>query len=178
MMAKPMFEEDGAVADHGSNTPGPSERHAPVMLNEAVTALSVRDGGLYLDATFGAGGYTRAILGEADCRVLALDRDLTVRAVAEAVRAANPAHFTFANVRFSAMEETAALAGFDGLDGVVMDIGVSSMQLDQAERGFSFRADGPLDMRMGDQGPTAADAVAQLTQDELADVLFLYGDER
>ncbi len=171
------LKERCPVSDERDTTPRQA-RHAPVMLAEAVEALAPRDGGAYLDATFGAGGYTRALLSEADCRVLGVDRDPSVRVLADRLRAAFPHRFVFASTRFSAMEEAADMAKFSGFDGVVMDVGVSSMQLDTPERGFSFRFDGPLNMRMADQGPTAADAVAQLTEDELADVIFHYGEER
>lgn len=160
-----------------ASTP-PTQRHAPVLLNEAVDALSPRDGAFYVDATFGAGGYSRAILAAADCRVLGLDRDPRVRPMADGLTGAAPGRFVFAQTRFSAMEEACRLAGVEAVDGVVLDVGVSSMQLDQAHRGFSFQHDGPLDMRMGDQGPTAADAVSLLSEGELADVLYQYGDER
>lgn len=153
-------------------------RHMPVMLDEVLAALAPRDGGLYVDATFGAGGYTRALLGEASCRVIAIDRDPSVRPMAEAARRASGGRLAFALARFSQLAETVALAGADQVDGVVMDVGVSSMQLDQGERGFSFRFDGPLDMRMGADGPSAADALAQLDEAQLTEVLRVYGEER
>lgn len=169
--------EDLAITQPPHHT-NPEAPHAPVMLPDVIDVLVPTDGGVYLDATLGAGGYTRAMLSAADCRVLGIDRDPSVRAMADAISALAPGRFAFANVRFSAMEEAATLAGFPALDGVVMDVGVSSMQLDQAGRGFSFMRDGPLDMRMGDQGPTAADAVGMLNETELADVLYHYGEEK
>ncbi|KAA5805298.1 16S rRNA (cytosine(1402)-N(4))-methyltransferase RsmH [Alkalicaulis satelles] len=152
--------------------------HIPVMLDEVLRQLAPRDGGLYIDATFGAGGYSRAILGAADCRVLGIDRDPTVRPAADALKSAYPGRFAFAFGPFSLMEEVIAEANSSGADGVVMDLGVSSMQLDEAERGFSFQQDGPLDMRMSRSGPSAADAVNTLEADELAAVFRIYGEER
>lgn len=152
--------------------------HAPVMLSEAVAALAPRDRGLYLDATFGAGGYSRAILNAAQTCVVALDRDPTARALGEAVKAAFPQRFVLAETRFSRMEDIAASVGTKTVDGVVFDLGVSSMQLDQGARGFSFLKDGPLDMRMGREGPSAADLVAELSEAALADIFYAYGEER
>ncbi|MCW5725100.1 MAG: 16S rRNA (cytosine(1402)-N(4))-methyltransferase RsmH [Maricaulaceae bacterium] len=152
--------------------------HAPVMLDEAVTALNPRDGGLYVDGTFGAGGYSRAILAAADCRVLGLDRDPSVQHLAEALKKGCPARFAFVRAPFSMMEEIVRSSGGETVDGVVLDIGVSSMQIDQAERGFSFAKDGPLDMRMSGEGPSAADAVALLSEAELSAIFHHYGEER
>ncbi|MCG8441054.1 MAG: 16S rRNA (cytosine(1402)-N(4))-methyltransferase RsmH [Caulobacterales bacterium] len=152
--------------------------HAPVMLDEMLHVLAPRDGGFYIDATFGAGGYSRAILAEADCRVLAIDRDTTVRAAGDMLKAAAPGRFVLAECRFSEMDALVRENGGDGVDGVVMDVGVSSMQLDRPERGFSFRADGPLDMRMGRGGPTAGDVVASLGEAELEAILRAYGEEK
>ncbi len=155
-----------------------TSRHIPVMLEEALEALSPRDGGVYLDATFGAGGYSRAILAEAAGVVIALDQDPRVQSLAEAVRGAHGGRLAFALARFSEMEAVARRAGASQVDGVVMDVGVSSMQLDHAHRGFSFRADGPLDMRMGAAALSAADAIARLSEAELAEVFRVYGEER
>ncbi|MCC5996194.1 MAG: 16S rRNA (cytosine(1402)-N(4))-methyltransferase RsmH, partial [Oceanicaulis sp.] len=152
--------------------------HIPVMLDEVLHMLAPRDGGLYIDATFGAGGYTRAILGAADCRVLGIDRDPAVHDAAEALKGAHPGRFAFAAGPFSLMEDAIDRAGSAGADGVVMDLGVSSMQIDQAERGFSFQQDGPLDMRMARSGPSAADAVNMLEAGELAAIFRVYGEER
>jgi 16S rRNA (cytosine1402-N4)-methyltransferase len=155
----------------------PAAPHVPVMASEALAALAVAPGGLYLDGTFGAGGYTRAIL-EAGGRVLALDRDPTAIAAGESLVAASGGRLDLAQTRFSRMEQAAHERNLGPFDGVVLDIGVSSMQLDQAERGFSFRFDGPLDMRMERKGRSAADVVNELEQDALADILYLYGEER
>ena len=135
--------------------------HAPVLIDQVIAALSPGPGDVIIDATFGAGGYTRAILATG-AEVIALDRDPTVQPYAEAVANDFPGKFTLVRTPFSGLAQAFADSGRDRLDGVVFDIGVSSMQLDQAERGFSFMRDGPLDMRMGDEGETAADIVNTL----------------
>ena len=152
--------------------------HVPVMLDEVLTALQPRDGGLYVDGTFGAGGYTRGILGAAECRVLGIDRDPSARETADLMTTAYKGRFAFGFGPFSMMEDIIEVAGSSGVDGVVLDLGVSSMQIDQAERGFSFQKDGPLDMRMSQSGPTAADAVNHLEANELAAIFKIYGEER
>ncbi len=153
-------------------------RHIPVLLKEVVEALRPRDGGRYLDATFGAGGYTRAILAAAETKMIALDRDPTaIRAGADLAAAAR-GRLTLIEARFSELEEAARAQGFAPLDGVVFDIGVSSMQFDEVERGFSFRGDGPLDMRMEGKGQSAADIVNEADEETLADILYFYGEER
>ncbi|HEY8162817.1 MAG: 16S rRNA (cytosine(1402)-N(4))-methyltransferase RsmH [Methylocystis sp.] len=153
-------------------------RHVPVLLREVLEALRPRDGARYLDGTFGAGGYTRALLAAADTKVLALDRDPTaVRAGADLVAQAQP-RLTLVEARFSQLEEVAKAQNFTPLDGVVFDIGVSSMQFDEAGRGFSFRGDGPLDMRMEGRGVSAADIVNETDEETLADILYFYGEER
>ncbi len=165
----------------GVGTPGAAggpARHLPVMLQEVLAHLAPKDAGTYLDGTFGAGGYTRAILAAADCRVLALDRDESAIRGGQALVAESGGRLTLVQERFSQLAEVAADQGFAPLDGVVLDIGVSSMQLDQAERGFSFRNDGPLDMRMGGDGLSAADLVAALDEVRLAHILWIYGEER
>lgn len=155
-----------------------SSSHVPVMLEEVLEALQPRDGGLYVDATFGAGGYARAILESADCRLLGVDRDPTARANAERFKPLYPKRFAFAFGPFSLMEEVLDEADSSGADGIVFDLGVSSMQIDQAERGFSFQKDGPLDMRMSVSGPSAADAVNGLELRELTAIFRVYGEER
>ncbi|BDV37663.1 ribosomal RNA small subunit methyltransferase H [Methylocystis bryophila] len=148
------------------------------MLSEAIAALDPRAEGRYLDATFGAGGYSRALLETEGARVLALDRDpAAVRDGAGLVEAAR-GRLKLVEARFSKLEEVAAREDFLPLHGAVFDIGVSSMQLDQPERGFSFREDGPLDMRMGGSGPTAADLVNTASEEKLADVFYYFGEER
>jgi len=155
-----------------------SALHIPVLGREAVAHLAPREGGVYVDATFGAGGYSRAILEVPGTRLIAIDRDRTaIAGGAELVEHA-AGRLTLVEDRFSNLAEVCAAQGLEGVDGVVMDVGVSSMQLDQAGRGFSFRLDGPLDMRMGQTGPTAADVVARASEGDLADIIYLFGEER
>jgi 16S rRNA (cytosine1402-N4)-methyltransferase len=151
--------------------------HAPVLLAEVIEALAPQSGDVIIDATFGAGGYTRAILATG-ATVIALDRDPTVQPHADAVANDYPGRFRLVRTPFSGLAEAFADSGEARLDGVVFDIGVSSMQLDQAERGFSFMRDGPLDMRMGDEGETAADIVNGWDHGPMAHIFKLYGDER
>lgn len=152
--------------------------HAPVLLTETLDALDVRDGGVYVDGTFGAGGYSRAILGRADCKVIAFDRDPRVQKHADLLSEAYPGRFQLFLSPFSAMDELLSRAGSEGVDGVALDLGVSSMQIDEAGRGFSFRFEGPLDMRMGDDGPTAADVVEALDAQALTAIFRAYGEEK
>jgi 16S rRNA (cytosine1402-N4)-methyltransferase len=164
-----------------SGTPdvaGGPARHIPVLVRPVVDYLGIRPGGLYIDGTFGAGGYSRAILAAADCRVLALDRDQSAVALAAGLVDEAGGRLTVAQGRFSELDETAAGFAIAAADGVVLDLGVSSMQLDSAERGFSFRLDGPLDMRMETDGPSAADVVAAASERTLADIIFALGEER
>ncbi len=151
--------------------------HAPVLLAEVIEALAPKAGDVVIDATFGAGGYTRAIL-ERGADVVALDRDPTVQPFADAVARDFPDRFQLIRTPFSGLVEAFEESGKAKLDGAVFDIGVSSMQLDQAERGFSFMRDGPLDMRMSDEGETAADIVNTWDHGPLAHIFKLYGDER
>lgn len=152
--------------------------HLPVMLGEVMETLNPRAGEVYLDGTFGGGGYTRAILEGADCTVWAIDRDPQAIARGAALAAHFSGRLHLVEGRFGEMLTLLEERGIGALDGVVLDLGVSSYQIDDAARGFSFRADGPLDMRMGAQGPTAADLVARLPAEELADLLYKYGEER
>ena len=151
--------------------------HIPVMLAEVLEAMDVRDGEVYLDGTFGGGGYARAILGAANCRLIGLDRDETAYARACDASKTEPRLIPVLG-RFGDMYALADEAGFGSVDAVVLDLGVSSFQLDQAERGFSFMRDGPLDMRMGQSGPSAADIVNALPEEGLASVIFRLGEER
>lgn len=151
--------------------------HAPVLLAEVIEALAPKADDVIIDATFGAGGYTRAIL-ERGADVVALDRDPTVQPFADAVARDFPEHFQLIRTPFSGLADAFEESGKAKLDGAVFDIGVSSMQLDQAERGFSFMRDGPLDMRMSDEGETAADIVNTWDHGPLAHIFKLYGDER
>ena len=152
--------------------------HIPVLGAKALEYLAVRDGGIYIDGTFGAGGYASAILDHADCRVIGIDRDQTaIAAGADLVEEAQ-GRLTLIEDQFSNLDSVARDCGFEQVDGVVVDLGVSSMQLDRAERGFSFRLDGPLDMRMSKDGPSAADVVALASERDLADIIFQLGEER
>ena len=151
--------------------------HAPVLLDEVIEALAPKAGDVIIDATFGAGGYTRAILATG-ATIIALDRDPTVQPHADAVANDYPGKFQLVRTPFSGLAEAFAGTGEARLDGVVFDIGVSSMQLDQAERGFSFMRDGPLDMRMSDEGETAADIVNTWDHGPMAHIFKLFGDER
>ena len=154
-------------------------RHTPVMLAEVVDALAPREGRLYVDATFGAGGYTAAILDAAACRVVGIDRDADACHRAEALVERYGGRLTLVHGCFGDLRALAAERGIGAVDGIAFDLGVSSMQLDEAGRGFSFRFDGPLDMRMDpSRGLSAADAVNRLPQDELADLIHQLGDER
>ena len=156
--------------------------HIPVMLAEMLDALAPRAGGAYLDATFGGGGYSAAILDAAPCMLWAIDRDAEAIARGASLAARFPACFPgqlhLLQGNFGNMLALLAEHGVRELDGVVLDFGVSSFQLDDPSRGFSFRADGPLDMRMGQQGATAADLVNTLAEAEIADILYEFGEER
>ncbi len=153
-------------------------RHVPVLGGEAVEMLEPRDGGIYVDATFGAGGYSRAILDVAGTRVLGIDRDRSAIVGGFDLVDRSGGRLTLVEDRFSNLAEICAAQGFAAVDGVVMDVGVSSMQLDEAERGFSFRLGGPLDMRMGRDGPTAADVIASASETDLANIIYIFGEER
>jgi 16S rRNA (cytosine1402-N4)-methyltransferase len=151
----------------------PQSPHLPVLLGEVLEVLAPLEGARFLDGTFGAGGYSRALL-QAGASVVAIDRDPNVIPFAERLRAEYPESFSFVAGRFAELD---ALAG-SPVDGVVLDIGVSSMQLDEPQRGFSFQREGPLDMRMAGEGTSAADLVNALDEHDLADLLFAYGEER
>jgi 16S rRNA (cytosine1402-N4)-methyltransferase len=153
-------------------------RHVPVLGREAVAMLQPRRGGIYLDATFGAGGYSRAILDVEGTRVIGIDRDQSAIAGGFDLVDRADGRLTLVEDRFSHLAEVCAAEGVAAVDGVVMDVGVSSMQLDQAERGFSFRLGGPLDMRMGHDGPTAADVIARASEADLANIIYIFGEER
>jgi 16S rRNA (cytosine1402-N4)-methyltransferase len=155
---------------------GPA-RHVPVLLPEVLDRLAVSQGGRYIDGTFGGGGYTRAIL-EMGGSVLAIDRDRSAVEAGAPLAASSSGRLTLVEGRFSDLEAFARTADFGPADGVVLDVGVSSMQLEAGERGFSFRLDGPLDMRMGVGGPDAAAIVNRADAKELAAILRTFGDER
>lgn len=156
-----------------------SAPHIPVLLDEVIAALAPAPGAVIVDATFGAGGYTRRLL-DAGATVHAFDRDPDAIAAGRAWPEAGeqPPRLVLHPRRFSEMVAALGEAGISRVDGIAMDIGVSSMQLDQPARGFAFAADGPLDMRMEKQGPSAADFVNHAAEGEIADVLFRYGEER
>jgi 16S rRNA (cytosine1402-N4)-methyltransferase len=153
-------------------------RHIPVLGREAVGLLAPRDGGVYVDATFGAGGYSALILETPDARVIGIDRDRTAIAGGFELVDRADGRLTLVEDRFSNLAEVCAAQGADAVDGVIMDIGISSMQVDQAERGFSFRLDGPLDMRMSQHGPSAADVIAAASETDLAKIIYIFGEER
>ena len=156
---------------------GPA-RHLPVMLREVVSSLKPKDGRKYLDATFGAGGHTRALLAAAGCEVLGFDRDPRTVAEAAGVISEFGGRLTVVEANFSEMLEIATRHGFDQVDGILFDFGVSSMQLDEAERGFSFRFDGPLDMRMSASGVSAADVVNKYDERDLFRIVSVLGEEK
>src|SRR5262249_21460902 len=154
------------------------ERHIPVLGREAVELLAPRAGGVYVDATFGAGGYSRLILETTGTRVIGIDRDRTAIACGFDLVDRSDGRLTLVEDRFSNLAEVCSAEAVDAVAGVVMDVGVSSMQLDRAGRGFSFRLDGPLDMRMSGHGPSAADVIAKASEAELADIIYIFGEER
>jgi 16S rRNA (cytosine1402-N4)-methyltransferase len=167
----------GGALEEAGPAGGPP-RHIPVLLREVIANLAPHDGGVYIDGTFGAGGYTAAVLAACDTRVIAIDRDPS------AIEAGQPevdkaaGRLVLIRGEFAALDRVVGDLGISAVDGVVLDLGVSSMQLDTAERGFSFRLDGPLDMRMGTAGPSAADVIAQASERDLADIIFFLGEER
>ena len=159
--------------------PGGPAPHIPVLLRDVIDGLAIRRDGRYIDGTFGAGGYSKAILDAAPgVRVMAIDRDPDAIAKGAALVENYAGRLTLCEGRFSAMASLASAFGFSSCQGVTLDIGVSSMQIDQAERGFSFRFDGPLDMRMEQAGESAADLVNRLPEEKLANLIYLYGEER
>ena len=157
-------------------------QHVPVMCREVVAFLEPRAGGVYLDGTFGGGGYAGAILDAAPCTLFAIDRDPDAVARGAELVARHPGRLVLMQGNFADMVGLLSAHGVRQLDGIALDLGVSSFQIDAAERGFSFRHDGPLDMRMdgaGDgQTPTAADLVRELPESELAAILYEFGEER
>jgi len=152
--------------------------HLSVMLDEVLAMLAPCDGGLYLDGTFGGGGYTRAILDSARCTLWAIDRDPDAIQRGAVLAALYPGRLHLLHGQFGDMVALLDSVGITALDGIVLDLGVSSFQLDDPERGFSFRFDGPLDMRMGKHGISAADLVNTLPEQGLADLLYEFGEER
>jgi len=147
--------------------------HKPVMLNEVLKFLEPKDNEVYVDCTFGAGGYTTKILESANCKVIGLDRDTTVKKYADKIKEEFAKRFEFINCLFGDADKFLK----EKVDGIILDLGVSSMQLDQTERGFSFNKDAALDMRMGSSELTAFDIVNSYSEKELADIIYKYGDE-
>jgi 16S rRNA (cytosine1402-N4)-methyltransferase len=152
--------------------------HVPVLRDEAVAMLAPRDGGIYLDGTFGGGGYSAALLAAARCTIWAIDRDPAAIVRGAALAAQYPDRLHLIEGRFGDLLDLLKAAGVSALDGAVFDFGVSSYQIDDPARGFSFRGDGPLDMRMGSTGETAAQIVNTRGEAELADILYQFGEER
>jgi len=152
--------------------------HISVLRDAVIASLMPKSGGHYVDGTFGAGGYSEALLGAADCKVWGIDRDPDALAFGTALTARFPGRLTMIEGNFGDMDRLLGDRGIQTVDGVALDLGVSSMQLDRAERGFSFRADGPLDMRMSHTGESAADLVNRLDEAELANLIYELGEER
>ena len=152
--------------------------HTPVMLAEVIETLAPRDGAIYVDSTLGAGGYSRGLLEAAECRVCAIDRDPAAIARAATLAESFPGRLTLIQGRFGEMEQLLAPHGIHQVDGIAFDLGVSSMQLDDAARGFSFRFDAALDMRMGNGGPSVEEVINTASQEMLADLIYDYGEER
>jgi len=166
-----MAGRDGHVAG------GPA-RHIPVLARQAFDLLAPREGGVYIDGTFGAGGHTRIILAVDGTRVVAIDRDRKAITAALPLVEEAAGRLTLIEDRFSNLDRAARSAGYDSVDGILLDVGVSSMQLDEPERGFSFRNEGPLDMRMGGEGVSAADLVNSAAERDLAAIIATLGEER
>lgn len=152
--------------------------HIPVLLNEVVESIAPKDGGVYVDGTFGAGGYTRAVLDAAACTVYAIDRDPDAIREGQKLVDVYKGRLHLLHGTFGEMAELVRGEGVDFVDGVMLDIGVSSMQIDRAERGFSFQKDGALDMRMSQNGLSAADVLNTFGEHEIADIIYKYGEER
>jgi 16S rRNA (cytosine1402-N4)-methyltransferase len=155
----------------------PPNAHVAVLLTEAVEALEVQARGVYVDGTFGAGGYSRALV-DRGARVLAIDRDPSAIRAGAPLVAASGGRLQLEEARFGDLDAVARRLGVEAADGVVLDIGVSSMQLDEAARGFSLRFDAPLDMRMETHGRSAADILRDEDETTIADILFHFGEER
>jgi len=154
-----------------------SHRHVPVMLPEVLAALQPETGGIFIDGTFGAGGYSRGILQNPDAQVIAIDRDPSAIAGGQELVAASAGRLRLVHGKFGNLRDICAAFGLEKVQGIVLDIGVSSMQIDEAARGFSFMREGPLDMRMGQDGPSARDYVNGLVAEDLAQIIFILGEE-
>jgi len=167
---KPGSDETAAAR----NAPG----HIPVLLDAVLDTLAARDGAIYVDGTFGGGGYSEALLTAARCKVLGIDRDPEALRRGAVLAAKYKGQLSLIEGRFGDMDRLVGDVAPGPIAGIALDLGVSSMQLDQAERGFSFRLDGPLDMRMGQDGASAADLVAELPEPKLAALIQEFGEER
>ncbi len=155
----------------------PNSGHIPVLMSEVISALAARDGDSVVDGTFGAGGYSRSILDQAEVKLYAIDRDPAAIERAESFKDFYGDRFSILEGCFGDMRALLASQGITQVDGIVLDIGVSSFQIDEAERGFSFQGDGPLDMRMSLKGETAADVVNTYSEEEIANIIYEYGEE-
>ena len=153
-------------------------KHKPVLINEVIESIEPADDKIYFDATFGNGGYSKKILSSSNCKVIAIDRDPSVSSKAKEFEEKYKDRFKFIESRFSEIKKVMEELEREKVNCFLFDIGVSSMQLDNANRGFSFMKDGPLDMRMSNTGKTAGELINTIDQNELADILFHYGDER
>ena len=153
-------------------------KHKPVLINEVIESIEPADDKIYFDATFGNGGYSKKILSSSNCKVIAIDRDPSVSSKAKELEEKYKDRFKFIESRFSQIKKVMEELEREKVNCFLFDIGVSSMQLDNANRGFSFMKDGPLDMRMSNTGKTAGELINTIDQNELADILFHYGDER
>ncbi len=155
-----------------------NEHHIPVLLKETLDLLEPKDGETYVDCTFGAGGHTKAILKCANCKVIAIDRDPHVKILADELKKEFGDRFIFVQNQFSNLDEVLQSLGIEKVDGIIMDLGFSSMQVDTPRRGFSFQADGPLDMRMSGDGMSAEDFINEASFEDLSNVIFKFGDEK
>jgi 16S rRNA (cytosine1402-N4)-methyltransferase len=158
--------------------PAGSGGHLPVLLERVIEALAPQDGAVYVDGTFGAGGYSQALLAAAHCRVFGIDRDPEAVRRGRDLAEVHKGRLQILEGRFGDMVQLLAPVNTDPIAGIALDLGVSSPQLDTPERGFSFRADGPLDMRMSGAGESAADVLAKLTEPQLAELIRVFGEER
>ena len=165
------------MAGGGDHVAGGPVRHIPVLARQVLEHLGPREGHIIIDGTFGAGGHTRALL-EAGATVIGIDRDREAVAGGFGLIEQAAGRLTLVEDQFSNLEDVARGLGHAAVDGILLDLGVSSMQLDEGERGFSFRNDGPLDMRMGSAGPSAADLVAHASQRDLSFIIATLGEER
>lgn len=154
------------------------EKHKPVLLDEVIKAISPRDGAIYVDGTFGGGGYSRALLDTACCKVIGIDRDPMIDEETKPWRLDYGDRLLLLQGCFGDMENILARKGVSEVDGIALDLGVSSFQLDRPERGFSLKKDGPLDMRMSQKGTSAAQVINEHTEKDIADIIFNFGEER